>query len=139
LLVWIDGRRIVNVATKDKATNKDKSMTIASSSGLSSSITVIPQIPELLSGSLRENLDPVSQYRDDDATLNGALRTSGLFSLQSDDDNEDGCLMLKELPFAALSATVVLPYEFIQSLHLYPLSRPPQMYIVLLTPLRTCT
>jgi len=44
----------------------------------------------LLSGSLRENLDPLSQY--DDATLNGALRASGLFSLQSDD--EDGCLML---------------------------------------------
>ena len=34
--------------------------------------------------SLRENLDPFSQY--DDATLNSALRASGLFSLQSDDD-----------------------------------------------------
>jgi molecular chaperone DnaK len=31
--IWIDG--IVNVAAKDKATNKDQSMTIASSSGLS--------------------------------------------------------------------------------------------------------
>ncbi len=31
--MWIDG--IVNVAAKDKATNKDQSMTIASSSGLS--------------------------------------------------------------------------------------------------------
>ncbi|KAH9059060.1 hypothetical protein EDB87DRAFT_1675205 [Lactarius vividus] len=50
---------------------------------LRSNITIIPQIPELLSGSLRENLDPFSQY--DDATLNGALRASGLFSLQSDD------------------------------------------------------
>jgi molecular chaperone DnaK len=30
---WIDG--IVNVSAKDKATNKDQSMTIASSSGLS--------------------------------------------------------------------------------------------------------
>jgi len=40
----------------------------------------------LLSGSLRENLDPFSQY--DDATLNGALRASGLFSLQSDDEDD---------------------------------------------------
>jgi len=39
----------------------------------------------LLSGSLRENLDPFSQY--DDATLNAALRASGLFSLQSDDEH----------------------------------------------------
>ena len=44
----------------------------------------------MLSGSLRENLDPFSQY--DDATLNSALRASGLFSLQSDD--EDGRLTL---------------------------------------------
>ncbi|KAI9449922.1 hypothetical protein BJY52DRAFT_1215702 [Lactarius psammicola] len=53
---------------------------------LRSSITIIPQIPELLSGSLRENLDPFSQY--DDAMLNDALRASGLFSLQSDDDDD---------------------------------------------------
>jgi ABC-type multidrug transport system fused ATPase/permease subunit len=33
---------------------------------------------------LRENLDPFSQY--DDAMLNAALRASGLFSLQGDDD-----------------------------------------------------
>ncbi|KAH9984900.1 hypothetical protein BJV77DRAFT_1035217 [Russula vinacea] len=51
---------------------------------LRSSITIIPQTPELLSGTLRENLDPFSQY--DDASLNGALRASGLFSLQSEDD-----------------------------------------------------
>jgi ABC-type transport system involved in cytochrome bd biosynthesis fused ATPase/permease subunit len=43
-----------------------------------------------LTGSLRENLDPFSQY--DDATLNSALRASGLFSLQTDD--EDGRLTL---------------------------------------------
>ena len=42
--------------------------------------------PELLSGTLRENLDPFSQH--EDATLNGALRASGLFSLQSDDDED---------------------------------------------------
>lgn len=36
--------------------------------------------PELLSGSLRHNLDMFGQY--DDAVLNDALRASGLFSLQ---------------------------------------------------------
>ncbi|KAL0950639.1 hypothetical protein HGRIS_007427 [Hohenbuehelia grisea] len=51
---------------------------------LRSSITIIPQVPELLSGTLRQNLDPFSQY--DDATLNDALRAAGLFSLQSSDD-----------------------------------------------------
>ena len=40
----------------------------------------------MLSGTLRENLDPFSQF--DDATLNGALRASGLSSLQSDDDED---------------------------------------------------
>jgi ABC-type multidrug transport system fused ATPase/permease subunit len=39
-----------------------------------------------LSGTLRENLDPFSQC--DDAMLNAALRASGLFSLQSDDDED---------------------------------------------------
>ncbi|KAH9169370.1 P-loop containing nucleoside triphosphate hydrolase protein [Lactarius sanguifluus] len=52
---------------------------------LRSNITIIPQTPELLSGSLRTNLDPFSQY--DDAMLNGALRASGLFSLQSDEES----------------------------------------------------
>ncbi|KZV76922.1 P-loop containing nucleoside triphosphate hydrolase protein [Peniophora sp. CONT] len=51
---------------------------------LRSSITIIPQVPELLSGTLRENLDPFSEH--DDATLNSALRAAGLFSLQTDDD-----------------------------------------------------
>ncbi|KAK0478556.1 hypothetical protein IW261DRAFT_1551827 [Armillaria novae-zelandiae] len=60
---------------------------------LRSSITIIPQMPELLSGSLRQNLDPFDQY--DDATLNDALKASGLFSLQ-DDDNE-GALNLDSL------------------------------------------
>ena len=36
--------------------------------------------PELLSGTLRHNLDVFGQY--DDATLNDALRAAGLFSLQ---------------------------------------------------------
>ncbi|KIK51558.1 hypothetical protein GYMLUDRAFT_50501 [Collybiopsis luxurians FD-317 M1] len=51
-------------------------------------ITIIPQIPELLSGSVRENLDPFGQQ--DDATLNSALRSAGLFSLQEElDEGED--------------------------------------------------
>ncbi|KAJ7643885.1 hypothetical protein FB45DRAFT_896346 [Roridomyces roridus] len=51
---------------------------------LRSSITIIPQVPELLSGTLRANLDPFSQY--DDADLNDALRSAGLFALQSEMD-----------------------------------------------------
>ncbi|TRM65976.1 hypothetical protein BD626DRAFT_427540 [Schizophyllum amplum] len=51
---------------------------------LRSSITIIPQVPELLSGTLRQNLDPFEQY--DDATLNDALRSAGLFALQSEMD-----------------------------------------------------
>ncbi|KAF5346100.1 hypothetical protein D9757_014021 [Collybiopsis confluens] len=51
-------------------------------------ITIIPQVPELLSGSVRENLDPFGQQ--DDATLNSALRSAGLFSLQEDlEEGED--------------------------------------------------
>ncbi|KAF7369381.1 ATP-binding cassette transporter [Mycena venus] len=51
---------------------------------LRSNITIIPQIPELLTGSLRKNLDLFEQY--DDATLNGALRAAGLFALQNEMD-----------------------------------------------------
>ncbi|KAF9522597.1 multidrug resistance-associated ABC transporter [Crepidotus variabilis] len=51
---------------------------------LRSNVTIIPQMPELLSGSLRRNLDPFEQH--DDATLNDALRSSGLFALQSQMD-----------------------------------------------------
>ncbi|KAI0801943.1 hypothetical protein BC629DRAFT_1591605 [Irpex lacteus] len=47
---------------------------------LRSKITIIPQIPELLSGTLRHNLDVFGQY--DDGTLNDALRAAGLSSLQ---------------------------------------------------------
>ncbi|PPQ77068.1 hypothetical protein CVT25_014881 [Psilocybe cyanescens] len=49
---------------------------------LRSNITIIPQVPELLSGTLRQNLDPFDQ--NDDVTLNDALHASGLFSLQED-------------------------------------------------------
>ncbi|KAF8958075.1 multidrug resistance-associated ABC transporter [Flammula alnicola] len=49
---------------------------------LRTSITIIPQTPELLSGTLRGNLDPFDQ--NDDAMLNAALQAAGLFSLQED-------------------------------------------------------
>ncbi|KAJ6501692.1 hypothetical protein C8R47DRAFT_1193380 [Mycena vitilis] len=52
---------------------------------LRSNITIIPQVPELLTGSLRKNLDLFEQY--DDATLNSALRAAGLFALQSEMDD----------------------------------------------------
>ncbi|KAI0325196.1 P-loop containing nucleoside triphosphate hydrolase protein [Cubamyces sp. BRFM 1775] len=51
---------------------------------LRSNITIIPQVPELLSGTLRQNLDPFSEH--DDAVLNDALRSAGLFSLQDEND-----------------------------------------------------
>ena len=51
---------------------------------LRTNITIIPQVPELLSDTLRGNLDPFGQH--DDATLNDALRAAGLFSVQSEDD-----------------------------------------------------
>ncbi|KAI5124482.1 hypothetical protein M0805_008364 [Coniferiporia weirii] len=47
-------------------------------------ITIIPQTPELLSGTLRHNLDPFDEH--DDSTLNDALRSAGLFSLQQEDE-----------------------------------------------------
>ncbi|KAH7927390.1 P-loop containing nucleoside triphosphate hydrolase protein [Leucogyrophana mollusca] len=53
---------------------------------LRSNVTIIPQIPELLSGTLRQNLDPFDQH--DDAVLNDALRSAGLFSLQDDADKD---------------------------------------------------
>ncbi|CCM01863.1 uncharacterized protein FIBRA_03934 [Fibroporia radiculosa] len=49
---------------------------------LRSHVTIIPQVPELLSGTLRQNLDPFEQY--DDVVLNDALRSAGLFALQTD-------------------------------------------------------
>ncbi|KAI0705524.1 P-loop containing nucleoside triphosphate hydrolase protein [Earliella scabrosa] len=52
---------------------------------LRSNITIIPQTPELLSGTLRQNLDPFGAH--DDSTLNDALRSAGLFSLQEGTDH----------------------------------------------------
>ncbi|EJC98299.1 P-loop containing nucleoside triphosphate hydrolase protein [Fomitiporia mediterranea MF3/22] len=47
---------------------------------LRSNITLIPQQPELIHGTLRENLDPFNQY--DDAVLNDALIAAGLFNIK---------------------------------------------------------
>ena len=58
---------------------------------LRANITIIPQVPELLSDTLRGNLDPFGQH--DDATLNDALRSAGLFSIQSEED--EGRITLK--------------------------------------------
>lgn len=49
-----------------------------------SNITIIPQHPELLSGSLRLNLDPFAEH--DDAELNDALRAAGLYNVQSEEE-----------------------------------------------------
>ncbi|KAF9257847.1 multidrug resistance-associated ABC transporter [Marasmius fiardii PR-910] len=53
---------------------------------LRSKITIIPQMPELLSGTLRQNLDPFGEH--DDATLNDVLRASGLLELQKAKDQD---------------------------------------------------
>lgn len=47
-------------------------------------VMVVVAQPELLSGTLRRNLDPFDQF--DDATLNAALRSAGLFSVQNEGD-----------------------------------------------------
>ncbi|KAJ7164189.1 hypothetical protein C8R46DRAFT_901348, partial [Mycena filopes] len=57
---------------------------------LRANVTIIPQIPELLAGSLRANLDILGQF--DDAVLNDALRAAGLFALQA--EMEEGKLTL---------------------------------------------
>ncbi|KAJ3910566.1 P-loop containing nucleoside triphosphate hydrolase protein [Lentinula edodes] len=53
----------------------------------SGKITIIPQTPELISGNLRQNLDPFEEHAD--YVLNDALKSAGLVSLQEDLENED--------------------------------------------------
>jgi len=53
---------------------------------LRNNITIIPQQPELMSGTLRQNLDPFDEH--DDATLNACLHSAGLFNLQQEDDED---------------------------------------------------
>ncbi|TFK73581.1 hypothetical protein BDN72DRAFT_834451 [Pluteus cervinus] len=55
---------------------------------LRSKITVIPQDPELLSGTLRYNLDPYGEH--DDADLNDALRSAGLPSVRETQEGRLG-------------------------------------------------
>ncbi|KAI4523406.1 P-loop containing nucleoside triphosphate hydrolase protein, partial [Schizophyllum commune] len=52
---------------------------------LRNSITIIPQVPDMISGSLRENLDPFDEHND--AALNDALRAAGLFALQENEES----------------------------------------------------
>ncbi|KZT28297.1 hypothetical protein NEOLEDRAFT_1145911 [Neolentinus lepideus HHB14362 ss-1] len=54
---------------------------------LRSNMTIIPQDPELLSGSLRQNLDPFSEH--DDTTLYDALRDAGLSNIQTKNSNNN--------------------------------------------------
>ncbi|KAF9462732.1 P-loop containing nucleoside triphosphate hydrolase protein [Collybia nuda] len=53
---------------------------------LRSQVTIIPQMPELLSGTLRRNLDPFDQF--DDAVLYTALRDAGLYCTQKEDEDD---------------------------------------------------
>jgi ABC-type multidrug transport system fused ATPase/permease subunit len=46
----------------------------------------VPQQPDLLSGTIRDNLDPFGEY--DDAVLNDALRSSGLDNIQTETEEE---------------------------------------------------
>ncbi|KAF9521634.1 hypothetical protein CPB83DRAFT_865377 [Crepidotus variabilis] len=52
---------------------------------LRSNITIIPQVPELLNGTLRRNLDPFEQY--DDMVLHHALRDAGFYALQLNEES----------------------------------------------------
>ncbi|KZS93246.1 P-loop containing nucleoside triphosphate hydrolase protein [Sistotremastrum niveocremeum HHB9708] len=58
---------------------------------LRSNITIIPQQPELITGTLRQNLDPFSDH--DDAVLNDALHAAGLTNLQ--DESDEGRITLE--------------------------------------------
>ncbi|KAJ7645453.1 multidrug resistance-associated ABC transporter [Mycena polygramma] len=83
---------------------------------LRSQITIIPQIPELLAGSLRRNLDPFEAH--EDSVLNDALRAAGLFSIHKDGDKSSltldsiissagGNLSLGERQVVALARAIV--------------------------------
>jgi ABC-type multidrug transport system fused ATPase/permease subunit len=54
---------------------------------LRNAISIIPQSPELLEGTLRENLDPLNEHHD--AELNAALNATGLV-FQRPGSNEEG-------------------------------------------------
>lgn len=56
-------------------------------SSIRSNITIIPQHPELMSGTIRENLDPFGEF--DDVDMNAALKDAGLGELQREDGAEE--------------------------------------------------
>ena len=68
------------IVTEGSVTYDGIETTALNLDSLRSNITIIPQVPELLSGTLRHNLDLFGQY--EDTVLNDALRSAGLFSLQ---------------------------------------------------------
>ena len=72
------------ILTEGKVTYDGLDISKLNLDALRSNITIIPQVPELMSGTLRQNLDPFSEH--DDATLNNALRSAGLFNLQNETD-----------------------------------------------------
>ncbi|KAJ7069872.1 P-loop containing nucleoside triphosphate hydrolase protein, partial [Mycena amicta] len=83
---------------------------------LRSNIAIIPQVPELLAGTLRSNLDPFGAH--EDSVLNDALRGAGLFSLRIDGQTsgltldsvvarEGGNLSLGERQIVAMARAIV--------------------------------
>jgi len=53
---------------------------------LRGNLTIIPQDPTLMTGTLRYNLDPFKQH--DDHVLNDGLRSAGLFRLQTEGSDD---------------------------------------------------
>lgn len=51
-------------------------------------MTLIPQQPDLLHGTLRENLDPFGDH--DDAALHDALKATGFFGVTGTQENQNG-------------------------------------------------
>ncbi|EMD39558.1 hypothetical protein CERSUDRAFT_111873 [Gelatoporia subvermispora B] len=58
-------------------------------------ITIVPQAPELLSGTLRQNLDPFNEH--EDAELYDALRAAGLYALQGQSAADEDRITLDTL------------------------------------------
>lgn len=74
-------RQIPSISTSfDVISLSFRKWCVTPSSTHASFLMYISLQPELLSGTLRHNLDPFDE--NDDATLNDALRSAGLFSLQ---------------------------------------------------------
>lgn len=69
------------IPTSGKVFLDDKATNLINLDALRSKVTLIPQQPELLHGTLRQNLDPFGQH--DDATLNRALQSAGLYEVQN--------------------------------------------------------